>query len=128
MDDTTYQNPRRILLLEDDLSLLSGLTFAFRKHGFALTVARTIAEAESIWTKDTRFDLLVLDVSLPDGSGFAFCEQVRRTSRVPIIFLTASDEETSVIMGLDIGADDYITKPFKLGVLLSRVNALLRSS
>ena len=126
MDDTTYQNPRRILLLEDDLSLLSGLTFAFRKHGFALTVARTIAEAESIWATDTQFDLLVLDVSLPDGSGFAFCEQVRRTSRVPVIFLTASDEETSVIMGLDIGADDYITKPFKLGVLLSRVNALLR--
>ena len=68
----------------------------------------------------------MLDVSLPDGSGFEFCQRVRRTSKVPIIFLTASDEETSIIMGLDIGGDDYITKPFKLGVLISRINALLR--
>ena len=68
----------------------------------------------------------MLDVSLPDGSGFEFCQRVRRTSKVPIIFLTASDEETSIIMCLDIGGDDYITKPFKLGVLISRINALLR--
>ena len=68
----------------------------------------------------------MLDVSLPDGSGFDFCKRVRLTSKVPIIFLTASDEETSIIMGLDIGGDDYITKPFKLGVLVSRINALLR--
>ena len=70
--------------------------------------------------------MLVLDVSLPDGTGFGFCERVRQTSKVPIIFLTASDEETSIIMGLDMGGDDYITKPFKLGVLISRMNALLR--
>ena len=68
----------------------------------------------------------MLDVSLPDGSGFELCKKVRLTSNVPIIFLTASDEETSIIMGLDIGGDDYITKPFKLGVLISRINALLR--
>ena len=67
-----------------------------------------------------------MDVSLPDGSGFDFCKKVRLTSKVPVIFLTASDEETSIIMGLDIGGDDYITKPFKLGVLISRINALLR--
>ena len=72
------------------------------------------------------YDLLVLDVSLPDGTGFGFCEKVRHTSKVPIMFLTASDEETSIIMGLDMGGDDYITKPFKLGVLISRMNALLR--
>jgi DNA-binding response OmpR family regulator len=69
---------------------------------------------------------LILDVSLPDGSGFDVCKKVRQTSKVPIIFLTASDEEVSIIMGLDIGGDDYITKPFKLGVLVSRINALLR--
>ena len=63
---------------------------------------------------------------MPDGSGFDFCKMVRQVSRVPIIFLTASDEETSIIMGLDMGGDDYITKPFKLGVLISRINALLR--
>ena len=65
-------------------------------------------------------------LTLPDGTGFEFCKRVRQVSKVPIIFLTASDEETSIIMGLDMGGDDYITKPFKLGVLVSRVNALLR--
>ena len=73
-----------------------------------------------------KYDLLVLDVSLPDGTGFEFCKKVRQVSKVPIIFLTAADEEMNIIMGLDIGGDDYITKPFKLGVLVSRVNALLR--
>lgn len=115
----------RILLLEDDLSLMNGLSFAFKKQGFELEVARTMKEAENFW-KEASYDLLVLDVSLPDGSGFEFCRKVRQTSKVPIIFLTASDEETSIIMGLDMGGDDYIVKPFKLGVLMSRINALLR--
>ncbi len=115
----------RILLLEDDLSLINGLSYAFRKQGFELDIARTLKEGEMRWT-DGKYDLLVLDVSLPDGSGFDFCKKVRLTSKVPVIFLTASDEETSIIMGLDIGGDDYITKPFKLGVLISRINALLR--
>ena len=115
----------KILLLEDDLSLINGLSFAFKKQGFELDVARTLGEADALWA-DGRYDLLILDVSLPDGSGFAFCKRVRLTSRVPIIFLTASDEEMNIIMGLDIGGDDYITKPFKLGVLISRINALLR--
>ena len=115
----------RILLLEDDLSLINGLSYAFGKQGFELDIARTLKEGEMRWT-DGKYDLLVLDVSLPDGSGFDFCKKVRLTSKVPVIFLTASDEETSIIMGLDIGGDDYITKPFKLGVLISRINALLR--
>lgn len=115
----------RILLLEDDLSLINGLSFAFKKQGFELDIARTIKEADGIWAEG-KYDLLVLDVSLPDGSGFDFCKKVRQTSKVPIIFLTASDEEMNIVMGLDIGGDDYITKPFKLGVLISRVNALLR--
>lgn len=116
---------QKILLLEDDLSLVNGLTFAFHKQGFDLTVARTLREADTAWDEGN-YDLLVLDVSLPDGSGFEFCKKVRLTSKVPIIFLTATDEETSIIMGLDMGGDDYITKPFKLGVLFSRINALLR--
>ena len=115
----------RILLLEDDLSLINGLSFAFRKQGFTLDIARTLKGAEGMWG-DGKYDLLVLDVSLPDGNGFEFCQKVRRSSKVPIIFLTASDEEMNIIMGLDIGGDDYITKPFKLGVLMSRINALLR--
>ena len=115
----------KLLLLEDDWSLVNGLTFAFQKQGYALDVARTLAEADALWSKGT-YDLLVLDVSLPDGSGFDFCQKVRRTSNVSILFLTASDEEMNIIMGLDMGGDDYLTKPFKLGVLLSRVHALLR--
>ena len=114
-----------ILLLEDDLSLINGLSFVFKKQGFELVVARTLKEADSLWM-DGKYDLLVLDISMPDGTGFEFCKKVRQVSKVPIIFLTAADEEMNIIMGLDIGGDDYITKPFKLGVLVSRVNALLR--
>ena len=115
----------RILLLEDDLSLINGLSFALHKQGYELEIARTIGEADVAWSNG-KYDLLILDVTLPDGSGFEICEKVRQTSKVPIIFLTASDEEVNIIMGLDMGGDDYITKPFKLGVLLSRINALLR--
>ena len=116
---------KRILLLEDDLSLTDGLTFALKKQGYDVDARRTVAEAMAAWYAGS-FDLLILDVSLPDGSGFDFCRLIRQSSDVPIIFLTASDEETSVIMGLDIGGDDYVTKPFRLGILLSRVGALLR--
>lgn len=115
----------RLLLLEDDQSLIYGLSFSFEKQGFDADIARTISEALDLWSKNV-YELLILDVSLPDGSGFEFCRKVRENSDVPIIFLTASDEETSVIMGLDIGGDDYITKPFKLSILISRINALLR--
>lgn len=115
----------KLFLLEDDSSLIQGLSFAFQKQGFETSIARTLKEADALWAEG-KYDLLVLDVSLPDGSGFEFCKKVRLVSKVPIIFLTASDEETQIIMGLDIGGDDYITKPFKLGVLISRIQALLR--
>ena len=84
-------------------------------------------EAEALWSNGA-YDLAILDVSLPDGSGFDFCRKIRRSSNVPVMFLTAADEETDIIMGLDIGGDDYITKPFKLAVFLSRIHALLRRS
>lgn len=116
---------KKILLLEDDLSLINGLSFALKKQGYELDNARTVKEAQAFW-KTENYDMLVIDVTLPDGSGFDFCREVRQTSKVPIIFLTALDDEINTIMGLDMGADDYITKPFKLGVLLSRINALLR--
>ena len=115
----------KIMLLEDDLSLIDGLSYALNKQGWNVTVAKTVTEATRLW-RGVAFDLLILDVSLPDGNGFDFCKNVRQVSDVPILFLTASDEETNVVMGLDIGGDDYVTKPFKLGVLISRVNALLR--
>lgn len=117
----------KILIIEDDLSLINGLSFVIKKHGYELDVARTSLEADTIWT-DGKYDLVILDVSLPDGSGFDICKRIRQVSKVPIIFLTAADEETDIIMGLDIGGDDYITKPFKLAVLMSRINAILRRS
>lgn len=118
---------KRIFFVEDDASLRSGLTFALEKQGYAVTAAATRAEAESLWRANA-FDLVILDVSLPDGSGYDLCRKIRQTSQVPLIFLTAADEETEVIMGLDLGGDDYITKPFKLAVFFSWVNALLRRS
>ncbi len=118
---------KQIFLVEDDLSLITGLSFAIEKQGYGIEVARASLEADRLWT-DGKYDLVILDVSLPDGSGFELCRKMRTSSRVPIIFLTAADEETDIIMGLDIGGDDYITKPFKLAVLLSRINALLRRS
>ncbi|MBE5961238.1 MAG: response regulator transcription factor [Lachnospiraceae bacterium] len=118
---------KRIFFVEDDLSLINGLSFALKKQGYEVVVARTRLEAETLW-ENGEYDLVILDVSLPDGSGYELCKEIRKMSKVPIIFLTAVDEETNIIMGLDIGGDDYITKPFKLAVFLSRVNALLRRS
>jgi len=118
---------KRILLVEDDLSLINGLSFAVKKQGYMLDVARTSCEKDQIWAEG-KYDLVILDVSLPDGSGLDLCRNIRQTSKVPIMFLTAADEETDIIMGLDIGGDDYITKPFKLAVFMSRINALLRRS
>jgi DNA-binding response OmpR family regulator len=114
-----------ILLVEDDLSLIEGLEFSLTKNGFRVEVARTVKDAVAA-LKNPSYDLLLIDLGLPDGSGFDICRKVRQTSNVPIIFLTASDEEVNIVMGLDIGGDDYITKPFKLNELISRIKALLR--
>ena len=116
----------KILLLEDDVSLIDGLVYSLERNGFSLDVVRTVKDAENYLSKH-EYDLLLLDVTLPDGTGFEVCEQVRKIgNEVPIIFLAAADEEINVIRGLDSGGDDYITKPFKLGELCSRINALLR--
>ncbi|MGS0763468.1 response regulator transcription factor [Syntrophomonas curvata] len=114
-----------ILLVEDDLNLIDGLEYSFQKNRFHVDIARTVQEALSLY-EDQKYDLLVLDLTLPDGTGFEICKKVRLTSTVPIIFLTASDEEVNIVMGLDMGGDDYITKPFKLNELISRLKALLR--
>ena len=106
----------RILLLEDDISLVDGLVYSLKKNEFDVEVARTVSEAKQYLSKLDRYDLLILDVTLPDGTGFDVCERVRKeNSQIPIIFLTASDEEVSIIRGLDSGGDDYITKPFSWG-------------
>ncbi|MBN1047020.1 MULTISPECIES: response regulator transcription factor [unclassified Clostridium] len=118
---------KHIFFVEDNLSLINGLSFAMKKQGYEIDVARTILEADALWA-DNKYDLVILDVSLPDGCGYDLCRKIRKTSKVPIMFLTAADEEMDIIMGLDIGGDDYITKPFKLAVFMSRINALLRRS
>ena len=117
----------KILLLEDDVSLIDGLKYSLKKNGFDVKFVRTVQEALSRLTEIDKYNLLILDVTLPDGTGFEVCEKVRGYgNQIPIIFLTASDEEVSIIRGLDCGGDDYITKPFKLGELCSRIRALLR--
>ena len=116
---------KHIFFVEDDLSLINGLSFAIKKQGYALTVARTSVEAEQLW-ENGNYDLVILDVTLPDGSGFDLCRKIRASSKVPIMFLTAADEETDIIMGLDIGGDDYMTKPFSPSELVARVDAIYR--
>lgn len=118
---------KTILYVEDDLSLIEGMKYTLEKNDFSVDNARTVKEAYQFF-RAGRYDLLLLDVTLPDGTGFDLCREVRKTSAVPIIFLTASDQEISIVKGLDMGGDDYITKPFKLGEVLSRINALLRRS
>ena len=111
----------KILLLEDDISLVDGLQYSLKKNGFEAEIVRTVSEAINSIENIGKYDLLILDVTLPDGTGFDVCEAVRRQGQqVPIIFLTASDEEVNIIRGLDSGGDDYITKPFRLGELCSR--------
>ena len=117
----------KILLLEDDISLIDGLRYSLKKNGFDVDIVRTVNEALSHLVELQKYDMLILDVTLPDGTGFEVCEKVRGYGNpIPIIFLTASDEEVNIIRGLDCGGDDYITKPFKLGELCSRIRALLR--
>ena len=116
---------KRLFLLEDDLSLINGLVFAVKKQGYEIEIARTTLEADTLWA-DGKYDLVILDVSLPDGSGFDFCKKIRQTSKVPVMFLTAADEETDIIMGLDIGGDDYITKPFNILEVKARIKAIIR--
>ena len=117
----------KILYVEDDISLIDGLQYTLETSGYAVDNARTVKEALALFG-NRHYDLLLLDVTLPDGTGFDVCRQVRSGSTIPIIFLTASDQEISIVKGLDMGGDDYITKPFKLNELLSRIKALLRRS
>ena len=116
-----------ILLLEDDETIAFGIRCAMEKEGSTTVWCRTLKEAEACL--DGRVELVLLDLNLPDGSGFAFCSQVKAFDEtLPVIFLTVRDDEKDIVKGLDMGADDYIVKPFLLSVLLSRVRAVLRRS
>ncbi|MGN7383466.1 response regulator transcription factor [Paenibacillus sp. SAFN-117] len=116
---------KTILIVEDDISLNKGIMLTLARDGIAIRQAYDLAAANKLLLEEP-IDLIILDVNLPDGSGLDFCEQVRRRSRVPIIFLTANDLEADIVTGFELGGDDYITKPFSLMVLRARVMAVLR--
>jgi two-component system response regulator RegX3 len=115
----------KILVVEDDDSLTLGIKFTLEKEGWQVEVAHT-AEAARTLFRDKLFDLILLDNNLPDGTGFDFCSDIRKISPTPIVFLTAADEEWNVVQGLELGADDYIIKPFRVRELISRIRAILR--
>ena len=119
----------RILIVEDDRALSRGLEFTLGNQGYRVLTADTLSRAEAV-IREAGTDLLLLDIGLPDGSGFDLCRRVRSSGEIfadlPVIFLTACDEEVHVVMGLDLGGDDYITKPFRVNELLSRIQAVLR--
>jgi DNA-binding response OmpR family regulator len=116
---------KRLLLVEDDTTLANALVFAFESDGFSVSCARNISEAAEHFSAEV-FDVVVLDVMLPDGSGYDLCRDIRETSSVPILFLTAKDEEDDTVKGFELGADDYVSKPFRVRELLSRLHAVLR--
>lgn len=117
----------RVLIVEDDAGLNNGIVLSLRQDNFDFFQAFTVREAREQLRVRT-FDLVILDLNLPDGNGFEICRDIRRTSLIPIIILTANDLELDIVSGLELGADDYITKPFSLMVLRARVSALLRRS
>ena len=116
---------KRILIVEDDRALGEGLCLALKSPEAEPLLCRTLAAARAAMEAGEP-DLLVLDVNLPDGSGLDFLRQLRESSALPVILLTANDMETDIVAGLESGADDYVTKPFSLAVLRARVNAQLR--
>ena len=114
-----------ILLIEDDAALGRGIALALAGEGREIRLAHTLSEGQALWSQQN-WALIALDVNLPDGSGLHFLQEVRRTSRVPVLLLTANDLESDQVAGLELGADDYVTKPVSLAVLRARVNNLLR--
>jgi DNA-binding response OmpR family regulator len=116
---------QQILLVEDDKTIALGLSYSLEKEGYGVTACRDAASALKE-IQSQRFDLAVLDVSLPDGNGYDICRAIKTVSDTPVIFLTVYNEETNVVMGFDMGADDYVAKPFRLRELLSRVRTVLR--
>lgn len=115
----------RVLLVEDDEAIGMGLTYSLEKEGYEVVIAKNAAEARSVW-QPQKFDICILDINLPDGSGYDICQDIKQSEDVPVIFLTAVDAEVNVVMGLELGADDYICKPFRVNELMARIKSVLR--
>ncbi|CAM3988489.1 response regulator transcription factor [Lederbergia lenta] len=117
----------KILLVEDDKIIASGLEYSLQQEQFSTILCHDITSAKKMLAKELdQIALCLFDLSLPDGSGYELCTIVKERSDIPVIFLTANDDEVNVVMGLDMGADDYITKPFRIRELLSRIKSVLR--
>lgn len=117
---------KNILLIEDNESILKGLVYSLEQERFKVTTAMTIEDSKNLLESNNIYNLIILDISLPDGSGFDLCKYIKSNYNIPIIFLTAKDEEQDVVQGFDLGADDYIIKPFRTRELISRANNILR--
>ena len=115
----------KILFLEDDDAIAMGLKYSLENESYQVSHAKTAAEAEVIFKKG-EFDLCILDVNLPDGNGYDVCKKIKSQADTPVIFLTAYDDEVNVVMGLELGADDYICKPFRVKELMARIKTVIR--
>ena len=116
---------KKILLIEDNEAIIMGLKYSLEQENFQVISAKTAKESKEKLDNKS-IDIVLLDVSLPDGNGFEICKEIKEKNDIPIIFLTAQDEETSIVLGLDLGADDYIVKPFRTRELISRIKSVLR--
>ncbi|TCT12867.1 DNA-binding response OmpR family regulator [Natranaerovirga pectinivora] len=114
-----------ILIVEDDKTIALGIQYALKQEGYNTTVCHDYQSAKEI-IENNNYILIILDITLPDGNGFDLCNSIRTKKETPVIFLTACDDEVNVVMGLDMGADDYITKPFRVRELISRIKSVLR--
>ena len=116
-----------IFLLEDDDAIGMGLKYSLEKEGYTVSLIRTYEEAKQTWAAG-KYDIGILDINLPDGNGYDVCRFIKANEDMPVIFLTAADAEVNVVMGLEIGADDYICKPFRINELMARIKTVLRRS
>ena len=116
---------KQILLVEDNPAIVMGLEYLLKEEGYGVTIAEEKEQAERL-LRSEKFDLILLDVSLPDGDGFELCREIKEKDLAPVIFLTARDEEKDVVLGFDLGADDYVTKPFRNRELISRIKNIFR--
>ncbi len=121
----TRRGSMNILVLEDDNIIASGLEYSLQQEGFTVTISDRCKNAVRLIEKEN-YDIVLLDLCLPDGSGYDICKKVKDKGDIPVIFLTAVDNEVNTVMGLDMGADDYITKPFRIRELISRIKSVLR--
>lgn len=117
----------KILLVEDDRTIAAGIEYSLMQEGFSTVLCHDFRSAQEFLAEElNQIDLCLFDLSLPDGSGYELCSFVKQRSDIPVIFLTAVDDEVNVVMGLDMGADDYITKPFRIRELISRIKSVSR--